>query len=374
MAINPDFVRYTDLRLLDKDPEDVYNAALLVLQTRNPDWVPESTNIEVMLLEAMSMLVAEAIFSVNQLPKIQVQAQLALLGVERNAGTQPTVTVEFETVGTAGITIPAATTVVLTLETGDVYEFETDSQLIIPADSSTGTITATAIQYGSLANGTPSGTTLDLRSDIVDIFGVTTTTDVANGADAEEDEAWLERGIQRLQRLTETLVVPQHFTNYALENTNVSRATTIDAYEPPSGTPGSDGGHVTVFVYGSSGALTTEQKNDLKAEMEEISSANLIIHIEDPDVVSVDIEVDVVKFPSYETATVEDNITAALDDYLSEQSWDWNQYVRCNELIALVSNVDGVDYVSVLTDPAANIDLGSIAPLTTPGTYTISVT
>ena len=131
MAINPDFVQYTDLRLLDKDPEDVYNAALLVLQTRNPDWVPESTNIEVMLLEAMSMLVAEAIFSVNQLPKIQVQAQLALLGVERNAGTQPTVTVEFETVGTAGITIPAATTVVLTLETGDVYEFETDSQLII---------------------------------------------------------------------------------------------------------------------------------------------------------------------------------------------------------------------------------------------------
>ena len=132
MAINPDFVRYTDLRLLDKDPEDVYNAALLVLQTRNPDWVPESTNIEVMLLEAMSMLVAEAIFSVNQLPKIQVQAQLALLGVERNAGSPPTVEVEFETVGDAGLAIAAGTTLVLTLDTGDIFEFETDTELIIP--------------------------------------------------------------------------------------------------------------------------------------------------------------------------------------------------------------------------------------------------
>lgn len=374
MAINPDFVRYTDLRLLDKDPEDVYNAALLVLQTRNPDWVPESTNIEVMLLEAMSMLVAEAIFSVNQLPKIQVQAQLALLGVERDAGSPPTVEVEFETVGDAGLAIAAGTTLVLTLDTGDIFEFETDTELVIPESSTTGTVFATAIQYGSQANGTPAGTVLDLKTDISDVFNVVTSTDVANGADAEVDEAWIERGIQRLQRLSETLVVPQHFINYALEDTNVARATVIDSYEPPSGTPGADAGHVTVLVYGSTGVLTTEQKNDLLAAMEALSAANLTIHVIDPTVTEVDVEVDVVKFSSYDSVDVEASITAALDEYLSPQYWEWGQYVRCNELIALISNVPGVDYVDVLTTPATNFDLGESVALATPGTYTINVT
>lgn len=374
MAVNPDFTRYTDLRLLDKDPEDIYNAALLVLQTRLPDWTPESTNIEVMLLEAMSMLVAESIYSINQLPKIQVQAQLALLGVERDAGTPPTVDIQFETVGTAGLAIAAGTVVVLTLESGDYFEFETDELLTIPEDSSTGVVSATSTTYGSQANGTPAGTVLDLKTDITDVFNVVTDTEVVNGADAEVDEAWLERGIQRLQRLTETLVVPQHFINFALEDTNVARATVIDAYEPPSGTPGSDGGHVTVLVYGTSGPLTTEQKDDLQTAMEALTAANLTIHIIDPEVVEVDITVDVVKFSSYDSVDVEASITAALDEYLSPQYWDWNQYVRYNELITLISNVEGVDYVDDLTLPVDDIDLGEIAPLTTPGTYIINVT
>jgi uncharacterized phage protein gp47/JayE len=373
MAINPDFVRYTDLRLLDKDPEDIYEAGKLVLQSRNPEWVPEETNVEVMLMQAMSMLVAEAIYSLNQLPKIQVQAQLALLGVERNAGTPPTVNVEFETVGSAGLVIPADTVVVLVLETGDVFNFETDSELIIPEDSTTGTVSATSIEYGSEANGVPTGTTLDLLNDTVDIYAVTTASDVANGQDAESDDVWLERGLQRLQRLTETLVVPQHFINFSLENPNVARCTVIDAYEPPSGTPGSDGGHICVVVYGIGAPLSTEQKEELQEAIEEVAAANLIIHIIDPTVVEIDVVVEVVKFPEYENAVVEANITAALNDYLSPQTWPWAQYLRYNELIALISNVEGVDYVSNLSTPSGDVDLGDSATLTTPDDYTITV-
>lgn len=372
MAINPDFTRYTDLRLLDKDPEDIYEAGKLVMQTRNPEWVPEESNLEVMLMQAMSMLVAEAIYSLNQLPKIQVQAQLALLGVERNAGTPPTTTVQFETVGTAGLVIPAGTTVVLTLETGDIFNFETDIELTIPEDSSTGTVAATSVDYGSEANGTPSGTTLDMLADTIDIFEVTTASEVVNGTDAESDDAWLERGIQRLQRLTETLVVPQHFINYALENAVVARCTAIDAYEPPSGTPGADGGHMTLVVYGTAAALTTEQKTVLQEEIEAISAANLVIHIIDPSIETVAVTVAVKKIAEYEEAAVTANIEAALEDYLSTQSWPWEQYVRYNELITLISNVEGVDYVNALTAPATDVDLGDTATLTTPGTITIT--
>ena len=104
-----------------------------------------------------------------------------------------------------------------------------------------------------------------------------------------------------------------------------------------------------------------------------MSAANLIIHIIDPTVVEIDVVVEVVKFPEYEGAVVQANITAALDDYLSPQTWPWSRYLRYNELIALISNVDGVDYVSSMTTPSSNVDLGDSATLTTPDDYTITV-
>lgn len=78
------------------------------------------------------------------------------------------------------------------------------------------------------------------------------------------------------------------------------------------------------------------------------------------------------KIAEYEEAAVTANIEAALEDYLSTQSWPWEQYVRYNELITLISNVEGVDYVNALTAPATDVDLGDTATLTTPGTITIT--
>lgn len=373
-SINPDYARYIDLSPYDKDSTDLYEAAIATLQIRNPGWLPEESNIEVMLLQAMAVLVSESIFSINQLPRVQVEAQLALLNIAREPGVRSTVTLQFEMIDDAGYIIPAGTEVDISLSNGEVYQFVTDTTLVISETSFLGTVTATAIQYGDDANSSPVGTTGDLSIDIPGVFEVKTFSEVIGGIDPESTESWLNRGIQRLQRLTQTLVTPAHFASFALEHSYVARANAVDSWDMNSGNaPGEDGGHITVVAFGPTTFLTVPEKQALTDEMAAISLANLEIHIVDPVITPINIDVTVKRAADYDDASVEANVTAAMDDYLSTQHWAWARYVRFFDLISIISKANGVDYVVSLTDPAADIDLGNTITLTTPGTITVTV-
>lgn len=377
---SPDVTPYIDLVLNDKEPQDIFDAALVILRSKLPEWVPRESNIEVLLLEAMASEVAELIFAVNRVPSSVVEALMKLYGVDRDAGQQPQTDLRFYMSGTSGYTIPEGVTVALELDGGlEPIVFTTQTELVIPEGDSEGVaIDALGDRYTSEANGVAAGTIVDLIDSIVYVDRVELNYVVHSGRDPEEDEDYFDRAVQRFGRLTETLVVPDHFVVSAIEEPYVVRATALDNYDAPSddfsdGPVGVDPGHITVAVYGNGANLSSDEKTILLAKFEDEKLSTLQVHLIDPVVNAIDIDVTIRVLSGYDEGDVITNVTTALTGYLDPGTWDWSGVLRRNEIISLISQAEGVNYIENLTTPSGNLTLNGIAPLVTTGTITVNI-
>ena len=375
MADSPDLTAYVDLRIYDRDLVDIQDAAVQDLQSRLDGWVPREDSTEMMLLEGVALEVSEAIFAINRLPSAIVQVLLQMYGVERDEGAPPVATVEFYVVDSFGYVVPAGTRMMLDLP-GDLgpIVFATDAAVAIPNGDLTAQVTVTAEQFTSRANGVGAGTELLMIDSVNFVESVTLVTPISGGRSTETDQSWLTRGTQRFARLNDTLVSPKHFVAAALEKTYIERAYAVDLYDPTSGNnPGDDPGHMTLAVYGNGAPLDAGQKTDLYNELSQQAAANLQLHIVDPTINDVDVSITVVKFADADTSAVQSAIELALQQYLNPATWDWSGTVRPNEIIALVSNIPGVDYVQSITTPATPLVLTGVAPLAQADDITVAI-
>lgn len=373
---SPDVSEYVDLTLHDVTVQDLIDAALADAQAKLPSWVPREGHTEVVLLESLALVVAELAFAINRVPGAVTEALLGLYGLTRDAGTAPSGTATFALSDTLGHTIPRGTRLRLDLGSGaDPVDFTTDDDLVVPSGSSSGTVAVTGTEATSRANGTASGTALELIDAVPYVNGVTLAAALSAGTDPETGDAFLDRGSERLRRLVETLVVPEHFTRRALEEPAVYRATTLDNYDPgQAGAVGDHPGHVTVAVSGTDGApIAAATKTSLETAMEEAAQANLDVHIADPTVTAVAVTVTVVRKAGYTDAQVTSNVQATLTAYLNPNSWEWAGTVYRNELLAVIDGAEGVARVVTLDAPAADAALAGVAPLATAGTITVTV-
>lgn len=372
---SPDVSPYVDLTVYDKSVQDVYDDGALDLQTKLPEWVPREGNTEVLLMSTLALQIAETIFSINRLPAGITEVLIKLFGITRDVGLQPVANLTFTVANDQGYTIPAGVRARLNLAGGlDPVIFTTNTELVIASGNTTGSVLATGDRYTDEANGTTSGTLLDYLESTFAVDSVEVTSISTDGRNPESDTDYFTRGTTRFTRLSDTLVLPKDFVAYALEDVTFQRALGIDNWDANiANTPGTIGGHVTVAVYGLNRLNTSNEKTALATEMGDLALANLVVHVIDPDITSVDVTTTVVALAGYDAATVTANITAALTDYLSPMTWEWGQTVRKNELIALVSNVAGVDYVDTMTVPASDVTLTGYAPLAQVGTLSITV-
>lgn len=374
---NLDLTDYIDLALVDQDPQDLFDAALVLMRSTFPEWQPREGNIEVVLLETMAEMVAESIFTINRLPGAITEVLLSMYGIQRDIGEPPVVDFEFFMAGTAGYNIPAGTSV--TVEVGDDIEpvtFETDVELVIAPGLNKGTVSATGTTYTAEANGVPSNTLVESNEMLIYVEYIKTASVVTGGRNEEDDEVYLTRGVQRFQRLTDTLVLPKHFTAAAREFEFVKLATTLDNYDPAgdgdnNGPVGNDEGHVTVAVYGDGENVSAPNKTILQNYFDVNSLAALTTHIINPTITSVAVTATVVFEPEADVIEVTGAITEALQEFLDPNNWSWGSLVRRNSLISIISNVPGVDFVQTLTTPASDVTLSGVAPLTTAGAITI---
>lgn len=376
MATSPDLRRYLDLSVYDRGPAELVDRALVDATQKLPGWAPREGNTEVVLMEALALTVAELIYATNRLPGAIATVLLRLFGVERSPGVAPSAAVTFTLADLLPHTIPAGT--LLRIELGGLEApliLATAEELVVPAGVGSGTVDVVGLTGTSLANGIPAGTTATVISGTGYVDHAELATSIAGGADPEDDIAWLNRGVERLARLSDSLVLPSHFTSYALEDTRVFRATTIDNLDPDVGPAGANLGHVTVVVTAAGGVnVDTAVLTELEAAMEARSAAMLDVHVVHPAITDVDVTVEVVRLPGYAEADVDADVEAAIRAYVNPDSWPWAATVRRNELIALVDGVEGVDYVVSLTLPAADVALTGIGPLARAGTVTVTVT
>lgn len=373
---SPDMSEYVDLTINDRDAQELYEAAVAQMQIDIPAWVPREGNTEVLLLEALALMVSESIFAINRVPDGVLEAMIKFFGVERDYGDQPTVDLRFHMSGTLGYTIPASTAIAVQSAGGEAVQFRTEVDLTIPAGQNYGVATAIADDLTASVNGIAAGTVVELVDAIIYVDYVTLETDISGGRDAESDEDYLQRGMQRFQRLSDTLVTPNDFVAAALEYPFVKRAKALDLYDPAgdpdnNGPVGNDEGHVTLALYGDGANLSTDEKNEIITDFTGMMQANLELHVINPTIVNVDVSCTVTYDQTYDQADVITRVTQALEAYLDPSVWEWGTLVRRNELISLIDGVEGVLWVDTVTIPASNLTLTGVAPLATAGVINV---
>jgi len=374
----PDLTGYVDLRIFDVSDQEMVNTALANLQLNLPGWVPNEANTEVVILEALALQMAEGIVAVNRLPGAVVVAVLKLMGIEPDYGNPPNATATITFGDTLGHTIPGGTRVALTLSDGSIVIFlvEPPGVTVDPGDDS-GVASLIGDVFTASANGTPIGTALNMVDNLTFVDSVVLATAVADGRDPETVDEYRDRGVARLSRLSDALVVPRHFTAAALEDPDVAAALTIDNLNPIVGhVEGDDPGHVTVAVLGEGGALLSgAAKTALEASMEEDAVAILEVHVIDATIITVPVATTVVKVAGTDSAAVQASVQDAVAAYLDPLTWQFGSTIYLNEMISLIDRVDGVDRVTTVTinGVAANFALTGIAAVPDAGTVTVTV-
>lgn len=379
MAPNPDVTPYVQLNLYDKDPQDLYEAAQNLMLANIPDWQPREGQIEVLLLESWATIVAELIYACNRIPSAVFESLMVMYEIERDEGAQPRADIKFYVNTSMGSTVPEGTEVVLTLADGlQPVTFTTDEELDIPAGQTEGVVSATGDRYTDDANGQPVGTILEVLNSISSVDYARIATAPVEGREPETDQEYFNRGVQKFSRQVDTLVLPRHFSAAAQEEVDIEKAYTIDNYNAANdpdrnGPVGQDAGAITVAVYGNNELVSDERKEELQAKMQTQAMSNLIISVIDPVITTVNINVSVVPEAGYNSSEIVDNVTNVLTDFFDPMTWDWDNIVYRNEIISIVTNADGVDFVLNLNTPASNITLGGVANLTKIGDIIVDV-
>lgn len=373
---SPDITAYVDLRPYDVTDQDIVDTGIAAAQLNLPGWVPREGNTEVVLMESLALEISEAVVAINRVPGAVVAALLLLAGVDKDYGAAPIATATFTLGDTLGHTIPAGTRLYLVLDDGTTITFLVEEPgLTIEPGFDSGTVSIIGDIFTDQANGIATGTRLLMADPVPFIEMVALASDVADGRSAETDDEWRDRGVARLSRLSDALVLPRHFEAAALERSEVARALALDLWDGATGVPGDDPGHITVAVLGDGGAaLSAPVKAEIEADLEDRAVAILDVHVIDVTIEAVSFTIEMHPLDGFDSAEVIDAVEEAVAAYVDPLTWQWGGTIRLFEIVSLVDRVDGVDYVtSVLIDGLA-LDYDITGPANLPNATPVTVT
>lgn len=368
-----DFAQYRDLTLRDVDAIDIIAAARLRAQIDFPDLDLVPGSYEDAFLQVQALMETERIAAVNRLPTaLMLGVAIDLFRIEPDIGASATVAATLTVSTSSGATIPAGQLVELDLGDGSPLRFGLLSDAVVPPGDTSVAGVFGALSFTAKANGIAAGATLRLVTAAPELSTVTTTGVVSGGRNPETVSHFLARAVGVFGNLSSTLTRASNFTNAALQQAYVGRATTIDRYDGAGGPPYTDNGHVTVVATGVSGNLTGPQKTALVATLEANTRVDLQVHVIDPTITPVSVTATVEVVPGYDASTVQTAVVAMLTAYLDANVWAWGGTVYRNVLVQRMANVDGVNRVVSISIPAADLMLPGDGPLASTGTLTIS--
>lgn len=337
----------------DRYPEDIAVDAVAQLQELLPDWVARNASPEIIYLEAVALAVADVVATGNSAIGAVTEAILSTLyDVPRYSGSVATATLTLSFDSAVSLTVPAGTTFVMP-DYG--VELATTVAATVSSASSVSLTAATTTATSEL-NGVSSAT-IDLIDYIPNALSVTISAAFSGGADPEDDITYIERARNRLARVTNSLVVADHFTAYALESPLVSNATTINSWDgtgtaPNAGSAGTDAGEVTVAVYGIGAQVSAGNKATLAGEMQDITAAGVTVNVKDAVLVDIDVTCTVLAKPGENTSVVQTQVQNALTAFLNPETWPFGETVTRDDIRAVILATDGVDSISAMSVPS----------------------
>lgn len=355
-------VGYLGVVVDDRDPQVVFDNMVAAVQERLPDWVARNASLDVVLLEAFAVGVADWIYASNRSVGALVEAVLAGYGVPRDEG-QPAE-------GSLALTFDGSVTDLITEGTA----FITDDGITLLAVRDT-PVSGASVTV-DVAEAIPGEGSLlgvgDALSPVAGIPQLSTcelSVALSGGRPAEDDATYLARASMRLQRVTSAAVLPEHFTALALEDPRVGRATTINLWDADTETE--TAGHVTVALFGKGAALDTEVIDELQASFSDQAATILIVHVIGAERPTVDMAAGITVAAGYDSADVSTACEDALTEWLSWGNAGFGQTVTPTAIEAILGNVAGVS-TAVCTVPAGDVTHDAWE-MPDAGTVTISV-
>lgn len=369
-----DVPEYKNLQLLDYGTEqDLVDAALAYTQQALPEWRQRTGNTEVVLIQALALMLGPEVMAIQMLPAQILEQLMAMYGISRDPGTPVRGIVRIIVTASAPTqTIPAGTRLRLTLpDTEETVDFFTDqAATVITTDTLHVDVSVTSEFLGIVGNQTVAGTRLDVVDPLTFIESVEVLETLAGGIGAEGDGPYYARASATLARLTSTLVLPEHFQYAALTRAGVGRAKVFDLYDP--GAPNIvSAGHVTIAAANSTGApLGIDDSTNLEAWLASQALASLTIHVIEPTYTPVDVVATVRATPGTDELQLASAVTDTLTRWLNPARWDWSATITQNQLVAVIASTPGVREVVSVTPGAA---LAGKAPLPTVGSVSVTV-
>lgn len=217
------------------DPAEIEQVGFDYMRSAIPGWAPSEADLATWLIRAHARMIAE---------ERDVAADVPLGGILRPLGEQvhripplaasaATVSATFTVADDAGYTIPAGLEVLVKTAGDQGVTFVVAAPVVIaPRRTSTAagevTLTAMAGYEGAQGNGlTSANTAVPIRSWSF-IESVTLVGESAGGADAETDDAYLERLAGELALTSPIPILPDDFAALARRVPTVARALAIN--------------------------------------------------------------------------------------------------------------------------------------------------
>lgn len=298
----------------------------------------------------------------------------------RRLATQATGLSTWTRVSSAGdFTIPAGTGLSLASTTGDRVAFQTRNAVTIPAGSLTtalGEVELVAVAGG--ADG--SNLQADPQPDetLTWLNTITVEAPTFGGDDDEDLDTFRSRLADKVSLRGDTLVLADDFAIEARNVIGVDLALAIDNYDPGPPIDATAPGHITVAVRSATGddPGSTVRANVL-AELVSNAQTNLVSHVIAPTTTTLTVVFAAKSYPGFDPADVKARAEQAVLDFLSPARWgilpfgDQRRWVdvpvvRYRDIVAVVENVDGLDYTTSLTLNAGTSDVALAGPAGVP--------
>lgn len=360
---SPDTRPYVDLTIFNDDPVAVMNEILTAGRTLLPEWTPAVGQIETVLAEAIAFRSAELAAGINRLPDSTTEVLLQLFGLIRDDGVAATANVSIEFNGAGSI--PAGTEILyVDSVSGQSYNFVLDNDVSRTGAGTETGVAVTAVTVGAQYNIGVNGYNAVAISPSSVLEIIVFTSDSSGGTGAETDAEYFNRATTLLASYTTATTTSSQIKFYV--GANKTFANRVEVYNQrryrDRDTMNSEfalhDGAVLVAVASSVSTpasavaqlpVSAVNLSDLHTSLLERVPSGLTIDVMTAELVDIDVTVDVKPYTGVNTSTLRTALEGAVRAYLDPNTWLFaTQRVRYNDIVALLENVTGVDYVQDL--------------------------
>lgn len=361
---------YIELDLV-ADPDYLADLARQWLEAAVPGYQWEESQVETLLAHAFAYIGSEIVDQVAQVPPV-LFAYLGrwLLGIEpaEEQAATGTATIAFDSSGlTAGI--PAGWEIMLARPDGTTTSVLTVDTVTAPVGGGVVAVAVVSQNPGVADNGAAGE-----GDPIEPLDGIATVavTALAGGADAEDDDDYLDRLARRMALLSPRPILPVDYALAAAQVTGVGRSVALDLYQPSTseqavGTPvdatshtGVAGAITTVITAPLGVAPSAALKQAVWASLAVNRVLNTVPYVMGPAYNEISVQLTAIAYPGEDREQVQAAVEASLTQWLSPATWgarddgtgsDWTNIrtVRLSEAIDWANRPVSVSYVDQAT-------------------------